>query len=150
MTADKTRVTTNNGKATELVNKFLSQNDNETETVYIFNEDGTFIEKEGLSKPNRVTGTYRVKGNKINLHYGKNDHEQEAVISSLSSNVLMLSSNIDLNISLMEYLTEKAEFGSVSIEMLKKKFEAASIDISTITVKQLKVTETLEKVITNN
>lgn len=50
----------------------------------------------------------------------------------------------------MEYLTEKAEFGSVSIEMLKKKFEAASIDISTITVKQLKVTETLEKVITNN
>lgn len=54
MTADKTRVTTNNGKATELVNKFLSQNDNETETVYIFNEDGTFIEKEGLSKPNSV------------------------------------------------------------------------------------------------
>lgn len=97
MTADKTRVTTNNGKATELVNKFLSQNDNETETVYIFNEDGTFIEKEGLSKPNRVTGTYRVKGNKINLHYGENDHEQEVVISSLSSNVLMLSSNIDLN-----------------------------------------------------
>lgn len=62
----------------------------------------------------------------------------------------MLSSNIDLNISLMEYLIEKAEFGSVSIEMLKKKFEEASIDISTITVKQLKVTETFEKVITNN
>ncbi len=64
--------------------------------------------------------------------------------------MLMWSSNIELNISLMEYLTEKAEFGSISIEMLKKKFEAASIDISTITVKQLKVTETLEKVITNN
>lgn len=147
MTADNTRVTTNNGKATELVNTFLSQNDNETENVFIFDEDGTFKEKDNYSDLYYDSGTYQVKGNKLYFSYDDNEKEDTnvCVISSLSENSLALSANLNLNTSLMDYLREFAEFGEVSIKMLEKEFETASIDMSTITVKEVRATVTYEK-----
>jgi len=140
--ADKTTLTTSNEKATELLNEFSSQyDDSSIGRIYIFREDLTFQMKENISDPrNDDVGTYQVEGNQIDMRFDNlNNDKMLLIIDSLDGNSLILSINSKgLNMSLEYYFeTYESFYGSASIKMLKQKFEAASIDISTIKIKEI-------------
>ena len=143
-TKSSLRVTTSNGKATELLNALLITFDNEDESIYTFNENATFEDKAYVGDPDPDTGEYRVSGNKLYFKYANETVEKSSTIKSLSNLSLDLEYSGKLDESLESYVDDM--ISSEAVESLRVALQAVGVDITTVTVKNVKYTSTYTKV----
>lgn len=138
----KASISTNNSRATKLINAFLSEFESEGQ-LFTFYEDGIYEEKDLSEYPYPYSsGTYRVKGNKL---YLKEDGqpEEDMYVVSVSKNNLTMTANYDPGIDLVEYLWE--ELSAEEFNLVEDLFQDAGIDIYSVRLTNVNVVASLVK-----